>query len=474
VVGPFADFMTRPQWLAILLFVVLYKFGDALAGVMATPFYVATGFTRIEVANISKVFGVFATLAGVGAGGLVVLRLGHYRSLLACGIAQMLSNLMYVLQAFVGNDAWLLAATIGIENFTGGMGSAAFVAYLSGLCNVAFTATQYALLSSLASVGRTNLSAWGGWLASELGWPLFFAVSTAAGAARAADGVVADAPRRGRRRRPAAPRARRRLMAQPGLSTPAPFHHRALSRPAGAARTVRSAPQRLLRARQARQGHPLAPHHRRAGGGKRVQPRPAQEHRLPADRGGGRLRLLPRRRLPADLGRLPAARPADPHRVVRRRARAAVSRQRRRITHDYQTFFGGVVLFATADFRRINGYSNDYWGWGFEDNDAAERCRIEGLAIGFRDGTFEALHHQNAGFDRGGRATPEHTRNAALHAQKKAAMARRARTATTASRARTSSCANAIKRATPPAIRSPLSRALSWRCEAPGTSAARH
>jgi PAT family beta-lactamase induction signal transducer AmpG len=180
VIGPFADFMKRPQWLAILLFVVLYKFGDALAGVMATPFYVATGFTRIEVANISKVFGVFATLAGVGVGGLVVARLGHYRSLLACGVAQMLSNLMYVVQAYVGNDAWLLAATIGIENFAGGMGSAAFVAYLSGLCNVAFTATQYALLSSLASVGRTNLSAWGGWLASVLGWPAFFAVSTVA------------------------------------------------------------------------------------------------------------------------------------------------------------------------------------------------------------------------------------------------------------------------------------------------------
>jgi PAT family beta-lactamase induction signal transducer AmpG len=180
VIGPFADFMKRPQWLAILLFVVLYKFGDALAGVMATPFYVATGFTRIEVANIGKVFGVFATLAGVGVGGLVVLRLGHYRSLLVCGIGQMLSNLMYVLQAFVGNDPWLLAATIGIENFTGGMGSAAFVAYLSGLCNVAFTATQYALLSSLASVGRTNLSAWGGWLATLLGWPAFFAVSTLA------------------------------------------------------------------------------------------------------------------------------------------------------------------------------------------------------------------------------------------------------------------------------------------------------
>jgi MFS transporter, PAT family, beta-lactamase induction signal transducer AmpG len=180
VIGPFADFTTRPNWLLILVFVVLYKFGDALAGVMATPFYVATGFTRIEVANISKIFGVFATMAGVGVGGIVVYRLGHYRSLLVCGLAQMFSNLMYVLQALVGNDATLLAATIGIENFSGGLGSAAFVAYLSGLCNVNFTATQYALLSSLATVGRTNLSAWGGWLASQLGWAPFFAVTTLA------------------------------------------------------------------------------------------------------------------------------------------------------------------------------------------------------------------------------------------------------------------------------------------------------
>jgi PAT family beta-lactamase induction signal transducer AmpG len=180
VVGPFADFTTRPNWLLILVFVVLYKFGDALAGVMATPFYVATGFTRIEVANVSKIFGVLATMAGVGVGGIVVYRLGHYRSLLVCGLAQMLSNLMYVLQALVGNDVTLLAATIGIENFSGGLGSAAFVAYLSGLCNVNFTATQYALLSSLATVGRTNLSAWGGWLASQLGWAPFFAVTTLA------------------------------------------------------------------------------------------------------------------------------------------------------------------------------------------------------------------------------------------------------------------------------------------------------
>ncbi|MBL8808392.1 MAG: AmpG family muropeptide MFS transporter [Rhodospirillales bacterium] len=180
VVGPFADFMSRPSWALIVVFVVLYKFGDALAGVMANPFYVAMEFTRVEVANISKIYGVFATLAGVTAGGALVHRFGLYRSLLACGILQALSNLMYVVQAMAGHDTMLLAVTISLENFTGGMGSAAFVAYLSGLCNVAFTATQYALLSSLATVGRTTLAASGGWLSELLDWPAFFALTTLA------------------------------------------------------------------------------------------------------------------------------------------------------------------------------------------------------------------------------------------------------------------------------------------------------
>ncbi|MFM8988674.1 MAG: MFS transporter, partial [Alphaproteobacteria bacterium] len=180
VIGPFREFMQRPGWLAILVFVVLYKFGDALSGTMANPFYVAMGFTRIEVANISKVFGVVATLAGVAAGGVLVHRQGLARALVACGVLQALSNLMYALQAMVGHDVLMLAATIGIENFTGGMGSAAFVAYLSGLCNVAYTATQYALLSSLAAVGRTTLSAGGGWLSLQLDWVLFFAATTLA------------------------------------------------------------------------------------------------------------------------------------------------------------------------------------------------------------------------------------------------------------------------------------------------------
>ena len=180
VLDPFRDFLTRPGWLAVVVFIVLYKFGDALAGVMANPFYVAMGFTRVEVASISKIFGVVATLAGVGAGGLLVHRIGLAQALVVCGVMQALSNLMYVFQALAGHDVLLLTATIGIENFTGGMGSAAFVAYLSGLCNIAYTATQYALLSSLATVGRTTLSAGGGWLSLQLDWPLFFFVTTLA------------------------------------------------------------------------------------------------------------------------------------------------------------------------------------------------------------------------------------------------------------------------------------------------------
>ena len=123
---------------------------------------------------------MIATLGGVAAGGALILRIGLYPGLLVAGILQMLSNLMYVLLAVAGYDLAILTATIGIENFTGGMGSAAFVAYLSLLCNARFTATQYALLSALAAVPQRVLSAWGGVLAEALGWVPFFLVSTAA------------------------------------------------------------------------------------------------------------------------------------------------------------------------------------------------------------------------------------------------------------------------------------------------------
>jgi PAT family beta-lactamase induction signal transducer AmpG len=181
VIAPFVDLHRRTGsglLVVILLFIVLYKFGEALAGTMATPLYVSAGFAKVEVANIAKIYGLAATLAGLALGSLVVTRIGVFGALLVCGVLQMLSNLMYVVQTWAGHDLMALALTIGIENLTNGMGSAAFVTYLSGLCSLAFTATQYALLSSLAGVGRTILSAWGGKLASSLGWVPFFTLST--------------------------------------------------------------------------------------------------------------------------------------------------------------------------------------------------------------------------------------------------------------------------------------------------------
>jgi PAT family beta-lactamase induction signal transducer AmpG len=186
VVAPFVDLFRRGGmgsgaggFTVIVLFIILYKFGEAIAGTMSNPLYVVLGFTKVEIATVAKVYGVIATLAGVAIGGLLVLRLGIFRALLVAGVLQMLSNLMYMLQVWAGHDVAMLALTIGTENLTNGMGSAAFVAYLSGLCNVAFTATQYALLSSLATMGVNVLSASGGFLADRLGWTPFFLVSTA-------------------------------------------------------------------------------------------------------------------------------------------------------------------------------------------------------------------------------------------------------------------------------------------------------
>jgi PAT family beta-lactamase induction signal transducer AmpG len=179
VVLPFADLARRRGWIVILVFVVLYKLGEAMAGAMANPLYQQLGFTKIEVANIAKLVGFFATLAGVAVGGLVVARIGLLRGLFVGGILQMLSNLMYVAQVLAGHDNAMLAVSIFTENFTNGMGSAAFVAYLSSLCNVAFTATQYALFSSLAALPTRLLSAPSGWLVDRLDWIPFFLLTTA-------------------------------------------------------------------------------------------------------------------------------------------------------------------------------------------------------------------------------------------------------------------------------------------------------
>jgi PAT family beta-lactamase induction signal transducer AmpG len=183
IVEPLGEFFGRNgagAALAILLFIMLYKLGDALLGAMTNPFYVELGFTKTEVASIVKVHGLLATLAGGFLGGVIVNRYGVLPALWVCGIVQMLSNLVFVAQAIVGHDLLMLAATIAIENLAGGMGTAAFVAYLSSLCDIRYTATQYALLSSVMAQARTTLSASAGFLAEATGWIGFFLITTAA------------------------------------------------------------------------------------------------------------------------------------------------------------------------------------------------------------------------------------------------------------------------------------------------------
>jgi PAT family beta-lactamase induction signal transducer AmpG len=179
-VCPLIEFVTRPGAIAILLFIMLYKFGDAILGVMKVPFFLELGFSKIEIAEIVKVFGTVAILAGGFLGGGLLSRIGIVRGLFVCGVLMALSNLVFVIQAWVGPDLAMLAVTIAVENITTGMGMAAFVAYLSSLCNVAYTATQYALLTSLMAFSRTVLSSGSGWLADRLDWPTFFVVTTLA------------------------------------------------------------------------------------------------------------------------------------------------------------------------------------------------------------------------------------------------------------------------------------------------------
>ncbi len=177
VIAPFIDFLKTPNWWLIISFIIFYKFGDAFAGKMTTPFLQDIGFSNTQIAFYLKTFGLGATLLGTFLGGALVYKIGTLKALFVGGILQMLSNVMFVLLAHFPGDTAILSATVAMENLSGGMGTAALVAYLSSLCNVRYTATQYALLSSFASIGRTFLSSSSGWFAQTLGWSNFFLLS---------------------------------------------------------------------------------------------------------------------------------------------------------------------------------------------------------------------------------------------------------------------------------------------------------
>jgi PAT family beta-lactamase induction signal transducer AmpG len=181
VAQPFLDFMRKPQWIMLLLFVVLFKFGDAIAGVMTLPFILDIGFEKTDYGRIGKIVGLIATLAGGFAGGYVQRSFGMLKALWIAGIVQMLSNLVFCWQAIVGVDLFALGVTMTVESFTGGLGTIVLVAYLSSLCtNKEFTATQYALLSALTAVGRTFLASYGGFVAEAVNWVVFFGITTVA------------------------------------------------------------------------------------------------------------------------------------------------------------------------------------------------------------------------------------------------------------------------------------------------------
>jgi PAT family beta-lactamase induction signal transducer AmpG len=177
----FSEFLTRDMAFVALAFVVLFKFTDALAGAMTPSFVIDLGFTRNEYAAIIKGLGFAATLLGGFAGGVVARRYSLAQSLWIGGVLQAIANLAFSWQAIVGANAAMLSFAITVENFTSAIGTVIFVAYLSALCrNPLHTATQYALLTALAAVGRTYLSAGAGYVAAATGWVWFFAICAVA------------------------------------------------------------------------------------------------------------------------------------------------------------------------------------------------------------------------------------------------------------------------------------------------------
>jgi len=184
VVCPFADFFRRfglPVALLILLFVATFRISDLVMGVMANPFYLDLGFTKEQIANVAAAFGLAMTLLGAGVGGVLVSRLGLAPMLIATAVLAPLTNLTFSGLAALGPQLPGLVAAIVADNVTGGMSIAVFLAYLASLTNTAYTATQYALFSSLMTLPGQLLGGLTGVVAEQVGWIAFFGIAAAAG-----------------------------------------------------------------------------------------------------------------------------------------------------------------------------------------------------------------------------------------------------------------------------------------------------
>jgi PAT family beta-lactamase induction signal transducer AmpG len=176
VVSPFADFLRRYGWHAVLLLALIasYRMSDVVMGVMANPFYRDMGFSKDEVAAVSKIYGVVMTLAGAFIGGVLSLRFGVLRTLFAGAVLSAATNLLFAWLAVRGHDLGFLIVAVSADNLSAGIASSAFVAYLSGLTNVAYSATQYALFSSVMLLLPKYLAGWSGWAVDTFGYVNFF------------------------------------------------------------------------------------------------------------------------------------------------------------------------------------------------------------------------------------------------------------------------------------------------------------
>lgn len=177
VVYPLLDFFQRRRAVVLLIVVMTYKIGDTVASEMLTPFLIDLEFSLTEIGTIQKGLGLFATILGALLGAGFIVRLGIIRALFIFGVLQAVANVLYVVLAMVGRDHTMLVVAIGVDNLFNGLGQAAFVAFLQGLCNAKFSATQYALLSSAMSIVGKLLGGGSGAIAEFAGWPTFFIVT---------------------------------------------------------------------------------------------------------------------------------------------------------------------------------------------------------------------------------------------------------------------------------------------------------
>jgi MFS transporter, PAT family, beta-lactamase induction signal transducer AmpG len=174
VINPFREFLGRHGAFLILGFVLVYKVGDAMGQAMLNPMIVALGFSDLDFVSANKLWGFGALIVGSALGAPFILWLGMGRALLISGLMMMLSNIMFMILASTGNNYWMLVAAVSTENLTSGIGLTVFTTYLSGLSSLAYTATQFALLSSFAGVGRQFMAGPAGIVAKEIGWVGFW------------------------------------------------------------------------------------------------------------------------------------------------------------------------------------------------------------------------------------------------------------------------------------------------------------